>query len=138
MKKVILVLALFTTIVGYGQDLIDANGDKVAEINTSGVILDGAGQTLGEFLANGDVKDLAGNIIGKIEGTEFKDSEGIVLGSIDTNNNVFDLNNSKLGTIQAGLMVIDANNHLLGRASASVDSKYLAAYFFFFFSLNNF
>ncbi|NQX99494.1 MAG: hypothetical protein HRT73_16695 [Flavobacteriales bacterium] len=45
------------------DNLIDTNGDKFVEINTSRVILDGVGQTSGEFSANRDVKGLAGIIL---------------------------------------------------------------------------
>jgi 5-fold beta-flower protein len=136
-KQIIFGLAIFTTMNIYGQDLIDSNGDKVASINSSGIIVDGANQPYGEFLSNGNVNNAAGQLMGSIDGNEFKDPGGTVLGKIDTNNNVFDINNSKIGSIQAGILVIDANNHVVGRASAPIESKIMAAYFFFFFNNSN-
>jgi len=134
LKKVALVISIFTATNMFGQDIIDANGDKVAELESSGILYDGDHVQVGKFLENGGIVNAEGLEIGSIEGYDFKDPMGTVLGRIDANNNVFDLNNSKIGSVQAGLMVIDANNHVLGRASSSIEATRLVAYFFFFFN----
>lgn len=130
----IATIILFTNNIK-AQEIIDANGDIIATMNSSGILVDGVNQPLGEFSTNGDVKNGEGQIIGSIVGNDFKDAAGLILGSIDVNNNVHDMNNSVVGVIQAEVMVIDANNHVLGRSSAPIDSKKLAAYFFFFFGM---
>lgn len=135
MKNILLVLAVFVTINSYGQNLIDANGDVIATIDSVGSVFDGAGSAIGEFAVNGDVNDGQGTKIGSIINNEFRDGSGAVIGTMDTNSNVFDMNGSQIGSIQAGLLVIDANNHVMGRASAPIDTKYLASYFFYFFNI---
>lgn len=134
MKKLFLVIAFFGSLSSFGQNIIDANGDIIGNIDNTGVLKNGINQLEGEFLSNGNITNAENHIIGKIDGNQFKNTSGEVVGTIDQNNNVFDLNNSKIGSIQAGLIVIDANNHVFGRTSEAVDSKILAAYFFFFFN----
>jgi len=133
-KKIALAAALFLSVNSFAQDIIDANGDVIAKLDASGVLTDGINQPLGSFLTNGEVRNAEDQLIGSIDGLQFKDAAGIVLGTIDANNDVFDLNNGKIGTVQAGLMVIDANNHVVGRASEEIETKQLAAFFFFFFN----
>ena len=133
-KKMVFTLAILFTVNSYGQNITDANGDLMASINSSGMIKDGASQPLGEFSSNGEVKNAIGDVIGSIDGNQFKDPTGLVLGTIDANNNVFDMNNDKIGAIQNGLTVVDVNNDTIGTTSATIDSKKLAAYFFFFFN----
>lgn len=134
LKNILFILPLLLSIEVYSQTLIDANGDTLAVIDSEGVIKDAIGQTVGAFLANGQTTNAGSEIIGEIEGSNFKDASGALIGTIDTNNKVYDVNNDQIGEVQFGVMVVDANNHVLGRSTAVCDSKKLAAYFFFFFN----
>lgn len=125
------IMALSTT---SAQSIIDANGDTIATINAMGVILDSENLPYGEINSTGDVKNAIGETIGHIDGNTFKDLVGTTKGRIDASGNIYDLNDAQIGLIQFDLMVIDANNHLIGRSSAPMDAKKLAAFFFFYFN----
>lgn len=135
MKKTLLLLTILISINSYSQKIIDSNGDTLVTINSNGQILRPSNEIIGEFIANGEIKNSMGQVIGSIDNNQFKDPTGLILGSINSNNDVFDMNLDKIGSIQFQVMVIDANNHVLGRTTSPINEKWLAAYFFFFFNL---
>lgn len=134
-KNLCLITLLLSSFSCFSQGIIDANGDTIAIINSSGQILRPSNEIIGEFVANGEIKNSMGQVIGSIDNNQFKDAMGMILGKIDSNNNIFDMNDDMIGSIQFSVMVIDANNHVLGRTTSPINEKWSAAYFFFFFNL---
>lgn len=137
-RKTLFALMILMSMTTYSQSIIDSNGDTIASIYSSGIITNGIDQPIGGFLENGEVHNERGDLIGTINGNEFVGPTGVVVGTIDTNNQVFDMNNSLIGSIENGITILDANNDVKGRASAAIDEKKLAAYFFFFFKFGLF
>lgn len=115
------------------QRIIDLNNDTLAFVDSIGIITDRSGQYLGEFSSNGEILDETDNLLGFIEGSEFKDPSGHVIGSIDANHIVYDINNMVIGSID-GAFVKDANNMTIGSISSAIDEKKVTAFFFFFFT----
>ena len=133
LKLAALAILIFAASSAFSQDIIDANGDVIATIDDAGKVYDLSNYQIGQFSSNGEIRDGHGDLIGSYENGEFKDITGNSMGTIDDQGKVYDINNAQIGSVQAGLMVVDANDHVIGRASASTNQMYLAGYFFFFF-----
>ncbi len=131
-KGILVVISILVTTISYSQYIIDANNDTIGFINPAGIIKDGSNTNLAKLLPNGDIQDDQNNPMGSIDGNNFKDPLGEIIGHIDSTNKVFDINNDQIGEIEEGIRVIDANHHVIATASSPVDPKKLAAYFFFY------
>ena len=136
MKKIRLVfLLMFCVLMGssaFTQTIIDANGDNIASIDSSGVIKDMQGMVIGEFTSNGDVKDMTGVVIGEINGSNIKDGNGALLATVNTQGEIHDMNSTLTGSVQFGVMMVDVNNHVLLRTDAVMSDLWFAAYYLFF------
>ena len=107
----------------------------VAYIDTlSGMVRGMNKSKMGKFNQNGDVRSRNGHLLGKIIGDEFFDANGDFLGSINFSGDVLDMNEMKIGEINGENQIIDANNFQIGEVEVSIDNRWLAAYFFFFFT----
>lgn len=111
-------------------------GKTVAYIDTlSGMIRDINKSKNGMFIPNGDIHDASGGLMGRIVGDQFMDATDVVIGVINSTGEVFDINNMKIGEINNSNEIIDANNSRIGEVEIAVNKKWLAAYFFFFFTI---
>ena len=127
------ILLIFST-YSYAQSILDSSNDTIAIIDNN-LILNMEGDAIGEFLTNGEVKDkLTQNTIGYIEENYFRNTENILIGYLDEQNNVKDINGNHIGKIHNQTIVYDLNDMVIGKSSSGIASTKLAAYFFFFFS----
>lgn len=133
--KQILLLTMLLTFSTYSftQSILDSNNDTVAVVN-NGLVVNSIGEPVGEFLTNGQVKNNIGELIGSIEGIQFKNLEGVLIGYLDENNNVYDINGDQIGSVQSQTIVYDSNNMIIGTSTSAIEPTKLAAYFFFFFN----
>ena len=127
-----LMFCVMLSVNSFSQKIIDANGDQIANVESSGIIKDMQGNTIGEFMSNGDIKDGAGVVIGSISGTDIKDGSGATLAIVNAQGQISDMNNTSIGSVQFGVMLVDANNHVLLRTDAVMSSEWFAAYYLFF------
>ena len=133
-KQILLlnILLIFST-CSLAQNIVDLNNDIIANIN-NGLIVNSIGEPVGEFLVNGQVKNNIDELIGSIEGNQFKNVDGVLIGYLDENNNVYDINGDQIGSIQSQTIVYDSNNMIIGTSTSAIEPTKLAAYFFFFFN----
>lgn len=133
-KQILLLTMLLTfSTYSFAQSILDSNNDTVAVVN-NGLVVNSIGDPVGEFLTNGQVKNNIGELIGSIEGIQFKNLEGVLIGYLDENNNVYDINGDQIGSVQSQTIVYDSNNMIIGTSTSAIEPTKLAAYFFFFFN----
>lgn len=135
MRKLILTTIFsLTSILFYAQDIKEVKGRVVANIDSLGIITSFTEEVIGQIKSNGDVMDANDDLIGTIDGDDFKDVNSSVIGSINTSGEVFDSNDMKIGSIIDELTIKDINNTVIATASEAIDKKWLAAYYFFYFN----
>ncbi len=117
------------------QDILTANGDKIASISTAGIVTDGNDQQIGEITSTGEVKNYKGTVIGIINGDNFSYADGSVAGNrnvTDSETQVLLMNNILFGTVQNGNTLLSSNGVISYRSTGTVSETQLLAFFFFF------
>ncbi len=137
-KKIALMMVFFASVNSYGQEILDAHGNVNVTIDSLGIITDGNNDQLGQFMPNGEIQDANGDVIGKIQGNEFKDANDDLLGSINiSTGEVFDINKMKIGEIPNETSIKGGDGNSKGSINSNnsaVNKKRVAAYSFFFFN----
>jgi len=134
--KVFFISILLTlSVSGISQNIIISEKDTIASIDSLGNIKDMMGQQIGEITVGGDVKNLRGEVIGHIQGDEFKDLSGRLLGTKKTMTSEVQIimpGNIVFATLKSGNKIVGNDGQVIMSSSGSIDEKYLLAYFFYF------
>lgn len=132
-KKVILITLFFFSITSaFSQELRDSNDDVVATIDLLGNVYDLQNFKIISFAASGDIFDVNNHKIGYIDGDDFKDMNGDILGSLNIiSGEVFNSNGDKLGQIN-NKIIQDNKLNQIGRITGVVNTHHIAAFYFFF------
>ena len=135
---ILLALSLFFCSICFSQTLKDSNGDVLAIIDSTGKIVDfnNYNYCIGQFSSNGAILDCDSILMGSIEENNFKNSNAVIIGSINQQDEIVDINNDKIGQliVETRLLVKDVNNHIIGQTESTANKKWVAAYYFFFFN----
>lgn len=107
------------------QLALSANGAVLGHIDENGNVIDKDGNIIGKVQADGSIVSTE-NIIGKVDDTERTlafDADGNLLGYVDENGNVVDLNGNVVGRVDENNRVVDADGNVIGSADPSRKGK---------------
>jgi len=133
-KKLLFAIALLISINSFSQDIITADGDTVANINSSGIVTNSLNQALGQISATGEVKNAEGVIIGNIVGQKFNNAAGTLIAEskmVGSVTQIIAVGGLVFATLESGNKIIE-NEEVVLRSSGSLSETHFIAYFFYF------